>query len=57
MDSQTIADGIQAVLDLAPGTRPLRYPLDAIAQGTDQAFIEARAASKADWATHYGFDL
>jgi NAD(P)-dependent dehydrogenase (short-subunit alcohol dehydrogenase family) len=57
MDSQTIANGIQAVLDLAPGTRPLRYPLDAIAQGTDQAFIEARAASKADWATRYGFDL
>jgi hypothetical protein len=35
------------------GTRPLRYPLDAIAQGTDIEFIEARARIKEKWLAKY----
>jgi NAD(P)-dependent dehydrogenase (short-subunit alcohol dehydrogenase family) len=35
MNPQTIADGVLALVNMPDGTRPLRYPLDAIAQGTD----------------------
>jgi hypothetical protein len=35
------------------GTRPLRYPLDAIAQGTDVEFINARAEIKKRWLAKY----
>jgi hypothetical protein len=35
------------------GTRPLRFPLDAIAQGTDKEFINARANIKAKWLSKY----
>jgi hypothetical protein len=35
------------------GERPLRFPLDAIAQGTDKEFIEARANIKAKWVAAY----
>jgi len=47
MDPQTIADGILKLVNMQDGTRPLRFPLDAIAEGTDQEFIDARAATKA----------
>ena len=43
MNPQTIADGVLALVNMENGTRPLRYPLDAIAQGTDKEFIDARA--------------
>lgn len=52
-DPQVIADGVLTLVDMAPGTRPLRVPLDAIADGTDQEFIEARAALKAKWLAKY----
>ncbi|HEX8428331.1 SDR family oxidoreductase [Hymenobacter sp.] len=55
MNPQVIADGVLALLNMPDGTRPLRYPLDAIAQGTDKEFIESRAAIKAKWALNYGF--
>ncbi len=51
---QTVADGILALVNMKNGTRPLRYPLDSIAQGTDKEFIKARADLKAKWATSYG---
>ncbi|MDP1811074.1 MAG: SDR family oxidoreductase [Sediminibacterium sp.] len=51
---QTVADGILALVNMENGTRPLRYPLDAIAQGTDKEFIKARADIKAKWVTSYG---
>jgi len=35
------------------GKRPLRLPLDAIAQGTDVEFINARADIKAKWLRKY----
>ncbi len=54
MNPQVIADGILELINMKPGTRPLRYPLDAIAQGTDIAFINARADLKAQWLTQYG---
>jgi NAD(P)-dependent dehydrogenase (short-subunit alcohol dehydrogenase family) len=53
MDPQTIADGILTLVNMQKGTRPLRFPLDAIAQGTDKEFIDARAAIKAKWLAAY----
>ncbi|HEX9511826.1 MAG TPA: SDR family oxidoreductase [Puia sp.] len=53
MNPQTIADGILALVNLPAGTRPLRYPLDAIAQGTDKEFIQARAEIKGKWLAKY----
>jgi len=53
MDPQTIADGILQLVDMQHGTRPLRFPLDAIAEGTDIAFINSRAEHKARWVAKY----
>ena len=53
MDPQTIADGVLKLVNMPKGTRPLRLPLDAIAQGTDKEFIEARAAIKEKWLAAY----
>lgn len=53
MDPQTIADGILELVNMQQGTRPLRFPLDAIAQGTDVEFINARAEIKAKWLAKY----
>lgn len=57
MNPQVIADGILALIDMEKGTRPLRFPLDAIAQGTDQEFVDARADIKSRWSKNYGFNL
>ena len=57
MNPQTIADGIKKLVNMQKGSRPLRYPLDAIAQGTDEEFISAKAKIKRKWATKYGFDI
>lgn len=57
MAPQTIADGIKKLVDMQKGSRPLRYPLDAIAQGTDEEFISAKAKIKRKWAAKYGFDI
>lgn len=53
MDPQTIANGILDLVNMPKGTRPLRLPLDAIAQGTDKEFINARADIKAKWLAKY----
>lgn len=53
MDPQTIADGILELVNMEKGTRPLRFPLDAIAQGTDKEFIQVRADIKAKWLAKY----
>ncbi len=53
MNPQTIADGVLALVNMPDGTRPLRYPLDAIAEGTDVEFINARADIKARWLAKY----
>lgn len=53
MDPQTIADGALELIEMKKGDRPLRFPLDAIAQGTDKEFIEARATIKAKWLAAY----
>jgi len=55
MDPQTIADGVLSLVNMKKGTRPLRYPLDAIAQGADKEFIKSRADIKTKWAKNYGF--
>lgn len=57
MDPQTVADGILALVKKAKGTRPLRYPLDAVALGTDQEFVDTRAQIKDKWVKAYGFSL
>jgi NAD(P)-dependent dehydrogenase (short-subunit alcohol dehydrogenase family) len=54
-DPQMIADGVLALVEMEKGSRPLRYPLDIIAQGTDHDFINARAELKTKWAAKYGF--
>lgn len=53
MDPQTIADGILELIQMKQGSRPLRFPLDAVAQGTDLEFINARAELKAKWLAKY----
>ena len=53
MDPQTIADGILALIEMKAGSRPLRYPLDAVAQGTDIEFINTRAEIKKKWLAKY----
>lgn len=53
MNPQTIANGILELVNMEKGHRPLRFPLDAIAQGTDKEFIEARAEIKNKWLTAY----
>ena len=53
MNPQVIADGVAALIKMKDGTRPLRYPLDAIAEGTDHEFIDARAEIKSRWLAKY----
>ena len=53
MNPQVIADGILKLVNMENGSRPLRFPLDAVAQGTDQEFIDTRAAIKAKWLAKY----
>ena len=53
MNPQTIANCILELVNMKKGERPLRFPLDAIAQGTDKEFIEARANIKAKWVAAY----
>lgn len=53
MNPQTIANGILQLVSMKKGERPLRFPLDAIAQGTDKEFIQARADIKAKWLNTY----
>lgn len=53
MNPQTIADGILELIQMKGGSRPLRFPLDAVAQGTDLEFINARAELKAKWLAKY----
>lgn len=53
MDPQAIADGVLRLVNMEKGTRPLRYPIDAIAQGTDLEFIKLRAENKAKWVAKY----
>jgi len=53
MDPQIIADGVKKLIEMKAGTRPLRYPLDAIAEGTDIEFINAREEIRARWLKKY----
>lgn len=53
MNPQTIADGVLKLVNMEKGTRPLRLPLDAVAEGTDVEFINARAEIKSRWVAKY----
>lgn len=57
MNPQTIADGVLELVRMPDGTRPLRFPLDAVAQGTDREFIQARKDIKERWMASYGFSV
>jgi NAD(P)-dependent dehydrogenase (short-subunit alcohol dehydrogenase family) len=57
MNPQTIADGVLELINKEKGARPLRFPLDAIARGTDHEFVKLRAEVKDRWAKNYGFNL
>jgi NAD(P)-dependent dehydrogenase (short-subunit alcohol dehydrogenase family) len=53
MNPQVIADGVLKLVQMDRGTRPLRFPLDAITQGTDLEFINLRAEIKSRWLSKY----
>lgn len=53
MNPQTIADGILQLVEMEKGTRPQQYPLDAVAQGTDQEFIDKRNEIKLRWLSNH----
>lgn len=53
MNPQIIVDGIESLINMEKGTRPLRLPLDQIAEGTDKEFIEKRAEIKSRWLEKY----
>jgi len=53
MNPQTIANGVLELINMKKGSRPLRFPLDAIAHGTDKEFIKSRADIKAKWLAAY----
>ncbi|WCT14264.1 SDR family oxidoreductase [Mucilaginibacter jinjuensis] len=53
VNPQTVADGVLKLVNMESGTRPLRYPLDAIAEGTDLEFINYRAEIKDRWLAKY----
>ncbi|MET0635307.1 MAG: SDR family oxidoreductase [Chitinophagaceae bacterium] len=53
MNPQVIADGVLDLVNMKKGARPLRFPLDAVAQGTDAEFINARAEIKKKWLSKY----
>ena len=53
MDPQAIADGVLELVQMERGTRPLRFPIDPIAQGTDIEFINARSEIKGRWLSKY----
>ena len=53
MNPQVIANGVLTLVNMEDGTRPLRYPLDAIAEGTDVEFINTRAEIKSRWLKKY----
>jgi NAD(P)-dependent dehydrogenase (short-subunit alcohol dehydrogenase family) len=55
LNPQQVADGILKVIQMGHGNRPLRFPIDPIAEGTDVEFVEARAAIKKKWQAKYGF--
>lgn len=52
-DVKPIADAVVALINMEKGTRPLRTPLDPIAQGNDIRFNEVSAAIKQSWLSKY----
>lgn len=49
MNPQNVADGVLKLVEMEKGTRPQQFPLDAVAQGADQEFIDQRNAIKLKW--------
>jgi NADP-dependent 3-hydroxy acid dehydrogenase YdfG len=53
MNPQKIADGILRLVQMEKGTRPQQFPLDAVAQGADQEFINMRNELKLKWLSNH----
>lgn len=53
MNPQMIADGVLQLVQMERGTRPQQFPLDAVAQGTDQEFIDTRNELKIKWLANH----
>jgi NADP-dependent 3-hydroxy acid dehydrogenase YdfG len=53
MNPQIIADGILHLVQMEKGTRPQQFPLDAVAQGVDQEFINTRNELKIKWLANH----
>lgn len=49
MDPQNIADAVLELVNMEVGTRPDQFPVDAVAQGADKAFIDIRDKMKKEW--------
>ena len=54
---QDMAKAIKSIIEMPEGSRPTRFPLDAIAEGTDIALISAIKPFKKQWAEKYGVNL
>lgn len=54
-DPQVIADTVLKLINMEKGTRPLRTPVDLIADGIDKEFNEVTKALKAKWMRRYLF--
>ena len=54
---QHMADAILKIMQMKDGTRPLRYPLDAIAEGTDHEFINGTKLLISAWAKKYSVTI
>ncbi|MGA9648957.1 SDR family oxidoreductase [Pedobacter sp.] len=48
-----IAQAVASLIEMENGTRPLRTPLDPVAQGTDIKYDELTAKLKSDWLLKY----
>jgi NAD(P)-dependent dehydrogenase (short-subunit alcohol dehydrogenase family) len=51
--TQPIAAAVKSLIEMEKGTRPLRTPLDVIAQGIDTRFNQVSADLRKDWILRY----
>jgi short-subunit dehydrogenase len=56
-DPQILLDIVLDLIQQKNGTRPLRVPVDVIAEGADKAFLEALSPLKRSWAEKYRLNL
>jgi NAD(P)-dependent dehydrogenase (short-subunit alcohol dehydrogenase family) len=52
---QSVADAVLRLINMEKGKRPLRTPVDPIAEGVDWEYDQATTEIKARWVAKYGF--